>query len=357
MDAAIAAGDVLQQQDSDGRVYCSFNTFTQRQTTTIAEDFQISNTRTGINESVYQGLSDTFGSVSLGSSFVPLDNSGGSSTTTLALCGPAGSAHHAGLAGATGGALHAGLGGVAGGAPHAGLGGVAGGAHHAGLGGVATHGHALGGTAGLAGATGGAHPAGLAGAPGGAHHAGLAGATGGLAGLAATGLAGATGGAHHAGLALAGGAGNCTLGGAHHAGLAGATGGLAGLATNGLGGATIGATTHRPQQFVIPQKYSSEMRGLCKLANTKVTTGGALLNRVRLTLPDKHQVLKQALGDMTTTKNQVEHILQYTEGLAGEALTVDYLENALKIFARKCLDVDEIVSGLKIHARNIGIQL
>ena len=34
-----------------------------------------------------------------------------------------------------------------------------------------------------------------------------------------------------------------------------------------------------------------------------------------------------------------------------------YLENALKIFARKCLDVDEIVSGLKIHARNIGIQL
>ena len=290
----------MQQQDGDGQIYCSFNTFTSRQTTTIGEEISISNTRTGINESVYQGLSDTFANVSLGSSFVPLDNSVGSSTTTtLALCGLAGGAHHAGLAGATGGALHAGLGGVAGGA------------HHAGLGGVATHGHALGGTAGLAGATGGAHPAGLAGATGGAHHAGLAGGTGGLAGLAA----------------------------------------------NGLAGATIAATTHRPQQFVIPQNYASEMKSLCKVAQTKVTTGGALLNRVRLTLPDKFQAFKQALGDMTTTKNQVEHILQYTEGLGGETLTVDYLENALKIFARKCLDVDEIVSGLKIHARNIGIQL
>ena len=351
MDAAIAGGDVLQEQDGDGKVYCSFNTFTQKQRTTMGEEFSISNTRTGINESVYQGLSDTFANVSLGSSLVPLDNSVGSSTTTtLALCG------HAGGTGGIAGLAATGLAGATGGALHAGLGGVAGGAHHAGLGGVATHGHALGGAAGLASATGGAHPAGLAGATGGAYHAGLAGATGGLAGHAATGLAGATGGAHHAGLALAGGAGNGTLGGAHHAGLGGATGGIAGLAATGLAGATGGAT-QRPQQFVIPQNYASELGKLVKVAQTKITTGGALLNRVRLTLPDRHQALKQALGDMTTTKNQVEHILQYTEGLGGETLTVAYLENALKIFARKCLDVDEIVSGLKIHARNIGIQL
>ena len=309
LDAAISSGDVTQVTDQDGRIYCSFTTVTSRQKTTTEEEFALSNARSGINEDTYQRLSDTLGNVSLGNGFGGLTPLGSATTTTLALCGPSGAtggAHHAGPAGATGGAHHDGLSGATGG-----------------LAGLAANG--------LAGATGGAHPAGLAGATGGAHHAGLV---------------GATGGAHQAGLALAGGARNGNTLGGTPAGLAGAT-----------GGAHQAGATQRPHQFVIPQVYSDEFKQLIKVANTKVTSGMVLLNRVRMHLPDRHQQLKAKLGDMTTTKNQVEQILQYGEGLQGEPLTIVYLEDALKQFARKCLDADEVINAVKMQGRNLGIQL
>jgi hypothetical protein len=278
-----------------------------------------------------------------------LESSLESATTTLALCGPTPTG---GLAGLAGGAHHAGLGatglaGAVGGAHHAGFAGATGGAYHAGL----------------AGAVGGAHHAGFAGATGGAHHAGLALAGGARNGNAhggtPAGLAGATGGAHHAGLALTGGARNGNALGGTPAGLAGATGGAhhAGLGLAGATGGATGGATQRPQQFVIPKIYSDEFAKLVKVAQTKVTTGGALLNRVRVHLPDRHQHLKEALGDMTTTKNQVEQILRYGEGLQGEPLTLVYLEDVLKQFARKCLDADEVITAVKIQGRNLGIQL